>query len=213
MSSNIKKSVLEEIIRLIVKKIVKEGIASGALSSEEITEDGGASVTGNVSPVTGNKAFVKKNSQLEEMTDSSAAGTLMLPSAFARSKGGSERAVDISQKLGFPLTKAGREEYKRSPDRKLEEISFNTDDGRLHVNSNDKGIKSGNITKKKLGNKYTGVYTFRSNSGDTYTVEFDMGEIISINSEIPRYYNIPDANIHFENGHSLFDSVAISIPD
>jgi hypothetical protein len=56
---------------------------------------------------------------LKEMTTTGAVDGFNIPGAFAR-KGGSQRGVQGSRKLGYELTKTGEKEMSRSPDKLVE---------------------------------------------------------------------------------------------
>lgn len=56
---------------------------------------------------------------LKEITTTGAVSGYNVPSAFTR-KGGSERGVQGSRKLGYELTKSGEDEMNRKADRLVE---------------------------------------------------------------------------------------------
>jgi len=106
----IKKNELTELLHTIVKKIVKE---------IKIKEETG---TAAVAPVTGPKAFEKKEEDpIEEMT-TTMGGTpgYNVPGAFSK-KGGSKAGIAGSAALGYELTPTGKKEMQRSADKLLGE--------------------------------------------------------------------------------------------
>ena len=63
---------------------------------------------------------VEKNGEnISEMTASSSAGSYNIPQAFSR-RGASEKGIEGSEKLGYKLTDAGKQELNRTPDKMIE---------------------------------------------------------------------------------------------
>lgn len=108
----VKKSDLSKLIQEIAKRIVTE---------IDVDEESGTSAA---SPVTGPMALKKKKvmdeEQIDEMTTTMSGTTgYNIPGAFSR-RGGSVKGVKGSEKLGYKLTTAGKEEMKRSADKLYE---------------------------------------------------------------------------------------------
>ena len=74
---------------------------------------------GRLNLLVGNKEIFGNNT-LEEMSDSSGAGSYNIPSAFSRRDGGSSKALDGSKALGYELTPQGKKDFERHPDSMLE---------------------------------------------------------------------------------------------
>lgn len=102
---NIKREELKGLIREIVRGIFKEMTTTAA-----------------VSPISTPKAFSKRKfaqeeqAPVEEMTTTGDVQGYNVPAAFAR-KGGSERGVKGSAKLGYELTPLGKKEMERPGDK------------------------------------------------------------------------------------------------
>jgi len=74
---------------------------------------------GRLNLLIGNKEIFGNNT-LEEMSDSSGAGSYNIPSAFSRRDGGSSKALAGSEALGYELTPQGHKDFERHPDAMLE---------------------------------------------------------------------------------------------
>ena len=126
----VKKSDLSKLIQEIAKRIVTE---------IDVDEQ---STTGAASPVTGPTALKKKKvmdeEQIDEMTTTSggggsSAGTTgyNIPGAFSR-RGGSEKGIKGSEKLGYKLTPTGKKDMQRSADKLYESNDHYVSTSKLH---------------------------------------------------------------------------------